>query len=197
MASKVFLIIVITFAMAAAHASAIDYVVGDDEGWTLGVNYSAWAMGKDFRVGDTLAFMYAVGSHNVVKVNSSDFLQCVVPNASNALTSGNDVITLLTPGKKWYICGVGDHCLNGMKLVITVFSTGANAPAPTSEAPAPAPTSVAPAPAPTSGAPMPGTLPGSSRNQTTPGSSAANRISTLRSFVWMLAALAFYTMTMA
>lgn len=33
---------------------AAEFVVGDDEGWTLGVNYTAWAQDKEFRVGDTL-----------------------------------------------------------------------------------------------------------------------------------------------
>ncbi|EEF46461.1 hypothetical protein RCOM_1494350 [Ricinus communis] len=40
---------------------------------------------------------------------------------------------LATPGKKWYICGVGKHCeVGGQKLTITVQS----------EAPAPSPSMV-------------------------------------------------------
>ena len=39
-----------------------------------------------------------------------------------ALTSGSDVITLATPGKKWYICGVAEHCeAANQKLAITVL----------------------------------------------------------------------------
>ncbi|ESR51878.1 hypothetical protein CICLE_v10033540mg, partial [Citrus x clementina] len=35
--------------------------------------------------------------------------------------SESDTIVLETPGRKWYICGVGKHCENGgQKLVITV-----------------------------------------------------------------------------
>ncbi|KAK6137586.1 hypothetical protein DH2020_028666 [Rehmannia glutinosa] len=145
MASKAFLIAIIVVGIAAPKAFATDYVVG----WALGVNYTAWAEGKDFYVGDRLSnvsrlidflfkiycallyvlvngpqkwvFQYAEGTHNVYKVNGTAFQQCTVPPPSEALTSGNDVITLATPGRKWYVCGVGKHCVNGMKLVIIVY----------------------------------------------------------------------------
>ncbi|KAF6144438.1 hypothetical protein GIB67_024665, partial [Kingdonia uniflora] len=49
----------------------------------------------------------------------------------------NDVITLATPRKKWYICGVGKHCEVGdHKLVITVL--------PEVTSPAPSPQSLTP-----------------------------------------------------
>ncbi|KAK6158098.1 hypothetical protein DH2020_005412 [Rehmannia glutinosa] len=129
MASKAFLIAIIFVGIAAPKAFATDYIVG----WALGVNYTAWAEGKDFYVGDRLIFQYAEGTHNVYKVNGTAFQQCTVPPPSEALTSGNDVITLATPGRKWYVCGVGKHCVNGMKLVIIVYPVmaPASAPAPT------------------------------------------------------------------
>ncbi|KAL0399736.1 UNVERIFIED_CONTAM: Lamin-like protein [Sesamum radiatum] len=139
MASKAFLIMIVVATIAAPPAFATDYVVGDRSGWTLGVNYTAWAEGKEFYVGDRLIFKYAKGVHNVYKVNGTAFQQCAVPSPSEALTSGSDVITLATPGRKWYICGVGEHCASGMKLVITVDSSIAPA-----SAPAPAPTSGGP-----------------------------------------------------
>ncbi|KAK9067999.1 hypothetical protein SSX86_012110 [Deinandra increscens subsp. villosa] len=108
-------------------------IVGDDRGWTLNFDYQAWAMGKDFVVGDTLVFRYPTGSHNVYKVNGTDFQQCTIPLSSVPLTSGYDMVTLTTPGRKWYICGVGKHCkTGGMKLVIDVLphSTYAQAPSP-------------------------------------------------------------------
>ncbi|KAG8374812.1 hypothetical protein BUALT_Bualt10G0034500 [Buddleja alternifolia] len=137
MASKVLLIAIIVVAIAGAPAFATDYVVGDDAGWTLGVNYTAWAQGKQFYVGDRLIFKYGVGAHNVYKVNGTAFQQCMVPSPSESLSSGNDVITLTTSGRKWYICGVGSgtHCASGMKLVITVTYWSLS-PVP---APAPAP----------------------------------------------------------
>lgn len=54
MASKV-LLFAIMIAAAAAPAFAVDYVVGDDDGWKLNFNYSAWAQGKEFFVGDRIS----------------------------------------------------------------------------------------------------------------------------------------------
>ncbi|KAK3429093.1 hypothetical protein EUGRSUZ_E00500 [Eucalyptus grandis] len=113
-----------------------DFMVGDDKGWTLNFDYQAWAEGKQFYVGDNLVFKYPEGAHDVLKVNGTGFQHCVAPAGTVALATGNDVVPLLMPGKKWYICGIGNHCATGnMKLVITVL--------PNTEAPAPAKTSAA------------------------------------------------------
>ncbi|KAL8557005.1 hypothetical protein ACS0TY_004471 [Phlomoides rotata] len=97
------LLLTIMIALTAAPALAKDYVVGDETGWRL-------------------VFNYTKGFHNVYTVNEPAFQQCSVPPPSEALTSGKDKITLSTPGKKWFICGVGKHCANGMKFEITVES---------------------------------------------------------------------------
>jgi hypothetical protein len=34
---------------------AKDFVVGDEKGWRLGVDYQSWAANKVFHVGDTLS----------------------------------------------------------------------------------------------------------------------------------------------
>ena len=65
---------------------------------------------------------YPEGAHNVLRVNGTGS-QRVAPASPEALASGNDVITLASPGSKWHICGVGKHCYSGnMKLVIAVQS---------------------------------------------------------------------------
>ncbi|XP_073051678.1 stellacyanin-like [Primulina eburnea] len=164
MASKAFLIAVIV-ATVVAQTLATDHMVGDNDGWKLDVDYTAWAKGKIFYVGDTLTFMYKEGVHNVQKVNGSDFKQCMsTDSSSKPLTSGNDVINLATPGKKWYICGFGEHCSKGMKLSITVSVQG---PTP---APMPTPWPIAPP----------------------PSSSSASELSPLKSLVLMVAAIAAY-----
>ncbi|XP_073133016.1 stellacyanin-like [Henckelia pumila] len=163
MASKAFLIAVIVATVLVASTLATDYMVGDNDGWKLGVDYTAWAKGKTFYVGDTLMFMYKEGAHNVQKVNGSDFKQCKSTNSSNLpLTGGNNVIPLKSPGKKWYICGIGEHCSKGMQFAITVSVQG----------PAPTPT------------PWPTAPP--------PPSSTAYEISPLKSLVLVFAVIATY-----
>ncbi|GJS56651.1 basic blue protein-like protein [Tanacetum coccineum] len=125
------IVLVATLFVLAASISATEYIVGDQSGWTLDYDYQTWAKDKVFYVGDTLAFNYASGSHNVVKVNGTGFQQCTATSSNGTLTSGRDVIALQTPGRKWYICGVAKHCeLRNMKLVITVLPQMAPAPSP-------------------------------------------------------------------
>ncbi|XP_010058202.2 blue copper protein 1a-like [Eucalyptus grandis] len=130
-------IIFVTLALVAAFVPAsvmgTDFMVGDDKGWTLDFDFQTWAEGKQFYVGDNLVFKYSGGAHNVLKVNGTGFQQCAAPAGTVALTTGNDVIPLLTPGRKWYICGVAKHCAaRNMKLAITVLpKTVSPAPAPT------------------------------------------------------------------
>ncbi|KAK2983984.1 hypothetical protein RJ640_027309 [Escallonia rubra] len=123
MASNMLGFIVILAIVSPALVSAKDFIVGDDKGWTTNFDYQTWAQGKDFRVGDRLVFQYPVGAHNVFKVNGTGFESCIKPAPTEALTSGNDAIVLATPGRKWYICGIGQHCAAaGQKLFITVNS---------------------------------------------------------------------------
>jgi hypothetical protein len=82
-----------------------------------------------------LVFNYDPSKHNVFKVNGTLFQSCTFPPANEALSTGKDVIQLKAGGRKWYVCGVADHCsARQMKLVITVLGDGAPAPSPTSNA---------------------------------------------------------------
>lgn len=74
--------------------------------------------------------MYQQGYENVLKVDGPTFQKCVASNTTGLLTSGNDVILFGTPGKKWYISTVDDHCSKGVKLVVTVWEAEAPAPTP-------------------------------------------------------------------
>ncbi|KAL7197977.1 hypothetical protein ACSBR2_020492 [Camellia fascicularis] len=131
MASNNFLVILAIVAVVLPSLTmATEYWVGDSSGWTINYDYQAWAKDKVFYVGDKLVFNYTMGNHNVFKVNVTGFSQCIIPPSNEALTSGHDIIPLMVPGKKWYICGVGQHCAQfGQKLVINVEG-GAPAPAP-------------------------------------------------------------------
>lgn len=116
--------------LAAVPASAKDYTVGDSSGWKPGVDYTAWAKGKAFNIGDTLSFQYSA-AHSVLEVSAADHGAC---SASNPLRSHRDqstTVPLTKPGTRYFICGVAGHCASGMKLTVTV-SGGSDNPAATS-----------------------------------------------------------------
>ncbi|XP_077247779.1 blue copper protein 1a-like [Tasmannia lanceolata] len=122
MASRqMYLIVAIIVAVLPAVTLAKEFIVGGDKGWTVGVvDYQAWANASEFHVGDKLVFNYPPGKHTVCKVDGAAFKSCTVPPPNMTLTTGNDTVTLATTGKKWYICGVGQHCAKGQKFSITV-----------------------------------------------------------------------------
>ena len=73
-------------------------------------------------------FKYGSTSHNVLEVGGPDFLTCNKAAAANVMSSGEDRVTLDKAGRRWFFCGVGEHCKNNMKLKITVLDTAALAP---------------------------------------------------------------------
>lgn len=56
----------------------------------------------------------------MVKVNGTDFQQCIASSGDLTFSTGDDVIPLKTEGEHWYICGFTGHCSLGMKLVVNV-----------------------------------------------------------------------------
>ncbi|KAF9613264.1 hypothetical protein IFM89_006763 [Coptis chinensis] len=119
---NLFIVLAVVSVVFPTVVLATEFKVGDDSGWTIKFDYVAWAKDKEFHVGDKLVFSYPPGAHNVHKVNGTGFKDCIVPPQNEALSTGNDVITLATSGNKWYLCGVGQHCtIGGQKLAITVL----------------------------------------------------------------------------
>uniref|UniRef100_J3MTX2 Phytocyanin domain-containing protein n=1 Tax=Oryza brachyantha TaxID=4533 RepID=J3MTX2_ORYBR len=107
---------------AAASAMEMDFYVGDAQGWTTGVNYTAWAKGKQFEANDTLLFFYARNQHTVTEVTKSDYDACAVSGNPISNFGGGALFTsiALSPGTHYFICRVGNHCASGMKLAVTV-----------------------------------------------------------------------------
>ncbi|WOK94620.1 uclacyanin-3-like [Canna indica] len=148
MASSYMLVVlsVVLLSVVAPFVKAADFIIGDDSGWIPDFNYTAWVEGKHFRVGDNIIFKYTEGVHNVIPVGGAAFKACNASGATNnVFSSGNDVMPLNTAGRKWYICGKGNHCERGQKLVITVSAADAS---PSPSAPSPSsPSASSPPPA--------------------------------------------------
>ncbi|KAG6533563.1 blue copper protein 1a-like [Zingiber officinale] len=130
MASKQVLALLLFSAVSLLpFAMGADIVVGDGNGWMPDFNYTDWAATKSFAVGDNLVFVYSGGDHNVIPVGGVEFKACNGTGAGRVFTSGRDVIPLKTTGRKWYLCGIADHCQRGQKLVINVLPATSPAPA--------------------------------------------------------------------
>ncbi|KAJ6751453.1 hypothetical protein OIU85_001936 [Salix viminalis] len=92
---------------------AAQHVVGGSQGWEESTDFSSWASGQKFKVGDQLVFKYASGLHSVVELGGeSAYKSCDLGTPLNSMNTGNDVVKLSKPG----------HCGQGMKVKITVES---------------------------------------------------------------------------
>lgn len=99
---------------------ATDYTVGDSGGWNLQVDYTTWASSKTFAAGDNLVFIYSSPFHSVLEVSKAAHDSCSTSNALKSYTGGSSTVALDSAGAKYFICGTGGHCAQGMKLAVNV-----------------------------------------------------------------------------
>ncbi|XP_016485109.1 uclacyanin-3-like [Nicotiana tabacum] len=109
--------------LASPMAFAKEHIVGGSNGWSQSVDYSSWASGETFNVGDTLVFNYD-GSHGVDIVTKDGYDNCNTTNAIKSFSDGSTTITLATtPVDVYFVCPKLNHCDTGMKLAIKVQGT--------------------------------------------------------------------------
>ncbi|KAL6903396.1 hypothetical protein ACP4OV_004209 [Aristida adscensionis] len=121
------LLLAVLLVAVAAPASAKDYTVGDSSGWRPGVDYTAWASGKTFSVGDTLLFQYNA-AHSVEEVSAADHGACSASSPLRSYRDQSTTVPLTAPGTRYFICGTPGHCAAGMKLAVTVSGSAPAAP---------------------------------------------------------------------
>eukprot|EP00249_Psilotum_nudum_P002902 c16150_g1_i1 orf=584-1252(+) len=132
-----------------------NFTVGDDIGWVYpvlnpSVNYTKWAAGKEFSLGDYLIFNYPDKNHSVVMTrNQSVYTSCDFLDSNDddyevygeAGVASRSEVPLVETGETYFFCSAfsGDHCKGGMKFAINV-SYGEGLP-PNLATPPPQPTS--------------------------------------------------------
>ncbi|KAA8548225.1 hypothetical protein F0562_004514 [Nyssa sinensis] len=122
---KTFLVLVFV-ALITKEALATQHVVGGSKGWDESTDFSSWASGQTFKVGDQLVFKYTPGLHSVVELTGeSAYKSCDIGSAVDSLNGGNNVIKLSKAGKRYFACGTMGHCGQGMKVKITTVSADA------------------------------------------------------------------------
>ncbi|KAL0013735.1 hypothetical protein SO802_000804 [Lithocarpus litseifolius] len=175
MSMKILLVVVLTALAAVVQVTeAVNYVVGDSTGWAVpstSTFYTTWANGKNFSLGDVLAFNFATGAHDVATVSKTNYDACSIANTITTVTTGPYNYTINSTGFHYFICTFsnGGHCNSGQKLAISVGNSTSAA----SPGSPPTPPSASPPPPPP------------------PGSSASSLATTLP-LVFMTIALAFF-----
>ncbi|GAV64287.1 Cu_bind_like domain-containing protein [Cephalotus follicularis] len=117
------LLLLVFVALITKQASATKHVIGGSQGWDESVDFSSWASGQTFKVGDQLVFKYPSGLHIVVELGSeSAYKKCDLGSVLDSLNTGNDEVKLNKAGIRYFACGTLGHCDQGMKVKITTVT---------------------------------------------------------------------------
>ncbi|AEE83198.1 blue copper-binding protein, 15K (lamin) [Arabidopsis thaliana] len=115
--------VVLAFLVAAPipEVTAKKYLVGDKKFWNPNINYTLWAQGKHFYVGDWLYFVFYRDQHNILEVNKADYEKCISnrPIRNYTRGAGRDIVPLYETRRYYLLDGRGG-CVQGMKLDVLV-----------------------------------------------------------------------------
>ncbi|ESW23271.1 hypothetical protein PHAVU_004G032800 [Phaseolus vulgaris] len=117
----VLLLLAFSLLLMLPEASATKFTVGDNRFWNPNINYTEWAKGKHFYLGDWLYFVYDRNQANVLEVNKTEYETC---NSDHPLQNwtrgaGRDVVPLNVT-KTYYIISGKGFCFSGMKVAVHV-----------------------------------------------------------------------------
>eukprot|EP00249_Psilotum_nudum_P001680 c14313_g2_i1 orf=251-1174(+) len=112
------------------------FIVGDEAGWVYpvlhpGVDYTRWAAGKQFSLGDHLIFNYPDKNHSVIMTRDySVYSSCDSLNSNNknyevygvAGVTTQSEVPLVETGVSYFFCSAykGEHCRGGMRFSVNV-----------------------------------------------------------------------------
>ncbi|XP_072970054.1 umecyanin-like [Typha angustifolia] len=105
---------------AFGESKVVHHVVGGDQGWDASSNVAAWAMGRVFRVGDSIS------NEGIIELRSKEELQsCDLSNPIRMYTGGLDKVKLDAEGTRYFASSRLENCRNGLRLHVEVAGHGA------------------------------------------------------------------------
>ncbi|XP_031495296.1 early nodulin-like protein 1 [Nymphaea colorata] len=112
-----------------ATAFCYQFKVGDLDSWGMPASvspkiYENWPQKKEFRIGDSLLFLYPPSEDSVVQVTEDAYNICNTSNPIAYFDDGNTVFNITGPGTFYFTSGVNGHCLKLQKLAVYVASNG-------------------------------------------------------------------------
>ncbi|KAM0841501.1 hypothetical protein ACQ4PT_058980 [Festuca glaucescens] len=157
MATSYGLVGLLCFALMAPAATATQFRVGGDKGWSVpdGTTepYNTWAGRMRFQVGDQLLFVYPKETDSVLLVDQAAYNACNTTTYLTKFEGGSTVFTLDRSGPFFFISGNQASCTANQKLIVVVLAADHTPPGLSPTPPAMPLTSAAPLPSPPSMSP--------------------------------------------
>ncbi|PIN02956.1 hypothetical protein CDL12_24521 [Handroanthus impetiginosus] len=111
------------------------YQVGDLHGWGIPSSsnpevYTQWSKYHNFRIGDSLFFLYPPSQDSVIQVTRESYNSCNLKDPILYMNNGNSLFNITTPGEFYFTSGVEGHCGKSQKLHVSVYGNGSFADSP-------------------------------------------------------------------
>ncbi|CAI9772118.1 unnamed protein product [Fraxinus pennsylvanica] len=118
------------------------YQVGDLDAWGIPTEsnpnvYSKWSKNLEFKIGDSLFFLYPPSQDSVIQVTEESYNSCNLKDPILSMDNGNSLFNITAPGEFYLTSGVDGHCQKSQKLYISVSGNGSSAAVSPASAPSP------------------------------------------------------------
>ncbi|KAL9251538.1 Early nodulin-like protein [Drosera capensis] len=129
--SLCFYAIQIVFFIQSRWALCYQYKVGDLDSWGIPSSadphvYNKWPQYHDFKIGDSLVFLYPPSQDSVIQVTAQSYNSCDLKDPILNMNDGNSLFNLTSKGVFYFISGQPGHCEKGQKLQISLPSNGSS-----------------------------------------------------------------------
>ncbi|CAH1453524.1 unnamed protein product [Lactuca virosa] len=119
---------------------AYQFQVGNLQAWNIPTStdpkiYTNWPKKLNFKIGDSLLFLYPPSEDSVIQVTKESYDTCNLKDPILYMNNGNSLFNITSPGVFYFTSGVSGHCEKSQKLQISVFAADGSLPLPPSSAP--------------------------------------------------------------
>ncbi|GAA0145996.1 hypothetical protein LIER_06051 [Lithospermum erythrorhizon] len=111
------------------------YKVGDLAAWAIPTNsnknvYAKWPKNQDFKIGDSLFFLYPPSEDSVIQVTKEAYRSCNTKDPILKINDGNSLFNITEKGEFFFTSGEDGHCQKGQKLYISLLGNASYAESP-------------------------------------------------------------------
>ncbi|CAM8995939.1 unnamed protein product [Rhodiola kirilowii] len=101
------------------------YKVGDLDAWGIPTSanpnvYASWPKNHNFKIRDSLLFLYPPSQDSVIQVTEASFKTCTLEDPIMFMDNGNSLFNVTSNGTFYFTSGESGHCEKLQKLRIAI-----------------------------------------------------------------------------
>ncbi|KAM5571290.1 early nodulin-like protein 8 [Rosa sericea] len=120
--------------LAQSRVWCYQYKVGDLDAWGIPTSanpqvYTKWSKYHEFKIGDSLLFLYPPSQDSVIQVTEQSYKDCNLKDPILYMNNGNSLFNFTAEGVFYFTSGEPGNCEKGQKLYIATGNGTAYSPA--------------------------------------------------------------------